>query len=116
MDRVCLSCKGEEPGSILIPKTSEKLDKIGWICNPSVIMGRLELEMREFQEATGPGSLVFMTVNNMSPCLKRLEGKKQELSFPLSLHLYGDVHTPKVTHLSTHRIKKGKRKGIQELN
>lgn len=62
--------------------------------------------MRESQETAGPGSLVFMVVNSMSPCLKRLEGKKQGLGFPLNLHLYGDVHTPKVTHLNTHRIKK----------
>lgn len=71
-------------------------------------MGRLELEMRESQETAGPGSLVFMVVNSMSPCLKRLEGKKQGLGFPL--HLYGDVHTPKVTHLNTHRIKKKEQK------
>lgn len=69
--------------------------------------------MRESQETAGPGSLIF---NSMSPCLKRLEGKRQELGFLLSLHLYGDMHTPKVTHLNTHRIKKGKKKDFQELN
>lgn len=72
--------------------------------------------MRESQETAGPGSLIFMAANSMSPCLKRLEGKKQELGFLLSLYLYGDMHTPKVTHLNTHRIKKGKKKDFQELN
>ena len=61
--------------------------------------------MRETQEPTGPGSLVFMAVNSMSPCLKSLEGKKQGLGFLLSLHLYGEG-----THLNTHRIKKGKKR------
>lgn len=110
MDRICLSCKGEEPGGILVPRTDERLDKIAWICNPSVIVGRLELELKELQKVAGPGSLVFMAANNMNPCLKRFESKKQELGFPLSLHLYGDVHTPAVAHLNTHRIKKGKKK------
>lgn len=59
------------------------------------------MEMRGSQETHGSDSLVFMVVNK-NHFLKRLEGKKQELGFPQSLHLYGNMHTPKVTHLNTY--------------